>query len=127
MTGENTPDPGGPTVAPPCASPHHERTAELTDGQEARTSESPPSYSIVRAGKGWPEVRPAVTESRSDQGRETDVDACIRGAGEGLSPVRRLSHITPASEILTPHGTHLAGVPSGVPPLLDSWYETRAS
>jgi hypothetical protein len=75
--------------------------------------QSPINYTVVRAGRGWPELRQqADTQSRSDHGRETDSDTRTRGAGEGLPPSRRVSSINASARDFSPHGVPSAGVPA---------------
>jgi hypothetical protein len=62
---------------------------------------SRPTYTVVRAGRGWPEARPADTQSRSDNDNVIDPDTPARGAGEGSPRDLRLTLITPTAEIFS--------------------------
>jgi hypothetical protein len=84
MTDENAVPNQWPQGGPARTIPRHERTAVLTDGLEVRTSKSRPAYRIVRAGRGWPELRQgADTETDPAAGRWCRLRVHPEGGGEG--------------------------------------------
>jgi hypothetical protein len=72
------------------------------DGLSGQESKARPAYTVVRAGRGWPELRTADTESNSPAGRGSDCECTPRGGGEGSPRSGGKSLFTPASEIFDP-------------------------